>query len=93
MSQLTAALTDEERAVIDFERGWFLQQTELTKQEAIRSTLRLSPTRYYALLESLVDSKQALAYDPLLIRRLRRRRDQRRKALFAAGDHGGGRRR
>lgn len=93
MSHSTAALSDEERAVIDFERGWFLQQAQATKQEAIRSSLHLSPTRYYALLESLVDSREALAYDPLLIRRLRRRRDQRRRALFAAGDQGGGRRR
>ncbi|HTW98310.1 MAG TPA: DUF3263 domain-containing protein [Acidimicrobiales bacterium] len=85
-------LTVEERAVIDFERSWWVADARRTKQEAIRTSLGLSPTRYYAVLESLVGSSAALAYDPLLIHRLRRRRDQRRRALFAGGDHGSQRR-
>lgn len=81
-----AGLTDEERAVVDFERNWWVSPTQRTKQESIRTALGLSPTRYYAVLETLVERREALEYDPLLMRRLRRRRDQRRRALFAAGD-------
>jgi hypothetical protein len=86
-------LNDEDRAVIDFERTWWTVPANRTKQEAIRTCLGLSPTRYYAALESLAERDEALAYDPLLIRRLRRRRDRKRRAMFAAGDHGGQRRR
>jgi hypothetical protein len=89
-------LSAEERAVIDFERTWWTAQSHRTKQESVRTELGLSPTRYYAVLESLVDSPAALAYDPLLIRRMRRRRAERRRALFfpsGSGDRGGQRRR
>jgi len=85
VSSCPPGLTAEERAVLDFERGWWVDQAHRTKQQAIRACLGCSPTRYYALIESLVDSPDALAYDPLLVRRLRRRRDLRRRALFAAG--------
>ena len=42
---------------------------------AIRTCLGLSPARYRRLLAELVDSEEADAYDPLVIRRLRRRRE------------------
>ncbi len=91
----TAELSDEQRAVLDFERTWWTTQSHRTKQESIRTQLGLSPTRYYAVLESLVESPAALAYDPLLIRRMRRRRMERRRALFfpAGSDDRGGQRR
>jgi hypothetical protein len=71
-------LTDRERAILDFERSWWIDGAN--KTAAIRERLRLSPTRYYELLGLLVASPEAASYDPLLVRRLRRLRARRRRA-------------
>jgi hypothetical protein len=39
----------------------------------------MTPTRYYQVLNTLVDSPVALATDPLLVKRLRRVREARRR--------------
>jgi hypothetical protein len=72
------ALTDRERSVLDFERSWW--QRAGPKTVAIRERLNLSPTQYYRMLAGLVSSRDADAYDPLLVRRLRRVQANRRKA-------------
>ncbi|MEX2293038.1 MAG: DUF3263 domain-containing protein [Acidimicrobiales bacterium] len=72
------ALTERDRAILDFERSWW---TEVgPKDTAIRERFDLSGTRYYQLLGELLDDDEALTYDPLLVRRLRRVRDRRRRA-------------
>jgi Protein of unknown function (DUF3263) len=43
----------------------------------------LSPARYYQLLNRLIDRPEALAYDPMLVQRLRRLREVRRRQRFA----------
>lgn len=48
------------------------------KERAIRERLGLSPTRYYQLLNALLDDPRALAHDPVTINRLRRIREERR---------------
>ncbi|GAB7031684.1 DUF3263 domain-containing protein [Streptomyces sp. NPDC021749] len=48
------------------------------KERAIRERLGLSPTRYYQLLNALLDDPRALAHDPVTVNRLRRIRDARR---------------
>ncbi|BDM72881.1 hypothetical protein HEK616_63680 [Streptomyces nigrescens] len=48
------------------------------KERAIRERLGLSPTRYYQLLNALLDDPRALAHDPVTINRLRRIREARR---------------
>lgn len=73
-------LSDQERAILDFERSWW--QEPGSKEAYIRDRLGLSTTRYYRLLGSLIDSPDALAYDPLAVLRLRRDRDRRRRARF-----------
>jgi Protein of unknown function (DUF3263) len=72
------ALTDRDRAIIDLERVWWRLST--TKAAAVRDRLGLSPTRYYELLNTLLDDPAAAAYDPLVVRRLRRTRLRRRRA-------------
>jgi hypothetical protein len=74
-------LTDRDRAILDFERSWWMLPT--SKGAGIREHLGLSPTRYYQLLSALIDDADAAAYDPLVVRRLRRVRRQRRRARFA----------
>ncbi|HEX6230099.1 MAG TPA: DUF3263 domain-containing protein, partial [Actinomycetota bacterium] len=39
--------------------------------------------RYHQLLMRAIDLPQALAYDPVLVRRLRRLRESRRRSRFA----------
>ncbi|MCU1489852.1 MAG: hypothetical protein JWM85_1257 [Acidimicrobiaceae bacterium] len=75
-------LSVQERAVLDFERTWWASSADGTKAQAIRRRLSISSTRYYRLLDLLCDSRAALDYDPLVVRRLRRRRTERRRALF-----------
>ena len=72
------ALTDRDRAILDFERSWWTESGP--KDTAIRERFELSGTRYYQLLTDLIDDPEALHYDPLLIRRLRRVRERRRRA-------------
>jgi hypothetical protein len=74
------ALTEREREILEFERAWWM--LDGSKEAAIREQLDLSPTRYYQVLSRLLDSDDALAFDPLLVRRLRRLRDRRRRARF-----------
>lgn len=64
-----------ERAVLDFEGEW--RRHVGAKEEAIRATLGVSPARYYQVLGRLLDSGDALAYAPMLVKRLRRLRDGR----------------
>ncbi|CAH0191839.1 MULTISPECIES: DUF3263 domain-containing protein [unclassified Microbacterium] len=68
-------LTDRDRAILALEAAW--PRHGGTKEEVIRSTLGMSPARYYQLLGRLIDTEQALEHDPLLVRRLRRLREHR----------------
>jgi hypothetical protein len=69
------ALSDRERAMLDFEKQWWRHAG--AKEQAIRDTFDLSPTRYYQLVNALLDRPAALAYDPVLVKRLRRLRTSR----------------
>jgi Protein of unknown function (DUF3263) len=68
------------RAVLDLERTWW--KLGVPKERAIREHLGLSTTRYHQLLTKAIDMPQALAYDPMLVRRLRRLRETRRRKRF-----------
>lgn len=80
-SLTSVALTDRDRAILEFERGWW--QLPTSKGAAIRARLDLSPTRYYQLLNVLIDDPAAAAHDPLVVHRLRRARLRRRQARVA----------
>jgi hypothetical protein len=68
-------LTDDEKAVLDFERAWWKYAG--AKEQAIRETFDCSSTRHYQRLNAIIDLDDALEHDPLLVRRLRRLRDAR----------------
>ncbi len=72
------AFSERDRAILDFERSWWAEPGP--KEAAIRRHLALSTTRYYKLLGELLESPEAAAYDPLVVRRLRRLRSRRRRA-------------
>jgi hypothetical protein len=69
--------------MLAFERQWWRRPG--AKETAIRDRFGLAPTRYYQVLNALVDRPAALEADPLLVRRLRRlraARGQRRSSQF-----------
>lgn len=71
-------LSDRDRALLDFEARW--QRHTAAKEEAVRAELSVTPARYYQLLGRLIETTDAVAYDPLLVHRLRRLRDERERA-------------
>jgi hypothetical protein len=74
-------LDERARAILDFEReAWKLH---VPKERAIRERFGFSAARYHQLLQRLIDTPAALAYDPMLVRRLRRLRDDRRRRRTA----------
>src|SRR3546814_20274640 len=65
-------LTPMEQSILDFARAWW--QSPGPKGDAIRARLQISPSAYYRRLDALIDHPDAMARDPLLVRRLRRAR-------------------
>ena len=65
------------RGVLAFERQWWCHAG--AKEEAIRREFGVGPTAYYQLLSRLLDDPAALAYDPMLVKRLQRQRASRRR--------------
>lgn len=53
------------------------------KDQHIRETLGISATRYYQLLDAMLDDAQAEARWPMEVRRLRRLREARRRVRGA----------
>jgi hypothetical protein len=74
-------LTGRERELLAFERQWWRYAG--AKEQAIREAFDISSTRYYQLLGQLVDRAEALAYDPMTVKRLRRLRASRQRERAA----------
>ena len=70
-----AALSDRELQILAFESKWWKHAG--AKEQAIRDAFGLSSTRYYQLLNGLLDNPAALEHDPVLVGRLRRLRSTR----------------
>ena len=66
-------MTDEELRMLAFEKQWFRYGG--SKDTAIHEQFGYTPTRYYQLLNRLLDTEEALLHDPITVRRLRRQRD------------------
>lgn len=75
-------LTDREREILAFERQWWKYAG--AKEKAIRELFDLSSTRYYQLLNALIDRPEALEADPMLVNRLRRIRAARARGRTAS---------
>lgn len=75
-------LTTEERAILDFEDGGWWKHAG-AKETAIRAAFDCSATRYFQMLNALIDRPAALAYRPLLVKRLHRLRSDRRRQRSA----------
>ena len=74
-------LTEREQAILGFERQWWKYAG--ANEQAIRELFDMSATRYYQVLNALIDRPEALAADPMLVKRLRRLRAARQRARSA----------
>ncbi|GAA1418316.1 DUF3263 domain-containing protein [Catellatospora coxensis] len=75
------ALSERDRHILAFEQRWWRHAG--AKEQAIRDQFEVSATRYYQLLNALLDDPAALAYDPVLVGRLRRLRGSRARTRSA----------
>ena len=74
-------LSERDREILAFERQWYKYAG--AKEQALRELFDLSTTRYYQVLNALIDRPEALAADPMLVKRLRRMRHTRQRARSA----------
>lgn len=72
-----AGLSEREQAILAFERQWWKYAG--SKEQAIRELFAMSSTRYYQLLNQLMDKAEAMSADPMLVKRLRRMRASRQR--------------
>ena len=74
-------LDRRDREILAFERQWWKYAG--AKEQAIRELFDMSATRYYQVLNALIDRQEALELDPMLVKRLRRMRASRQRARSA----------
>jgi len=77
----SSELSERDRDILEFERQWWMYDG--AKEQAVRDKFDMSSTRYYQVLNALIDRPESLAFDPLLVRRLRRLRAARQRARSA----------
>lgn len=74
-------LSDREWELLAFERQWWKHPG--AKERAIRELFDMSASRYYQLLNAVVDKPAALRVEPMLVKRLRKVRASRQRARDA----------
>jgi Protein of unknown function (DUF3263) len=77
-----ASLSELDMRILAFERSWW--RLAGAKERDILEVFNVPVTRYYQLLNELIDRPEAVEFDPVLVSRLRRQRS-RRSHLRAAG--------
>jgi hypothetical protein len=81
---LMAALSEQDMRILAFERSWFRQAG--AKEREILEVFGVPVTRYYQLLNQLIDRPEAAEFDPVLVARLRRQRSRRQRIRSARPD-------
>jgi hypothetical protein len=81
VTRAESKLSDRDREILAFERRWWKYAG--AKEEAARELFDLTATRYYQVLNALIDSPAALQHDPVLVNRLRRVRSTRQRTRSA----------
>jgi hypothetical protein len=76
-AQVLSELSERDAEVLRFERQWWKYAG--AKEDAIRELFSMSSTQYYQVLGALIDTQAALAFDPMLVKRLRRMRAARQR--------------
>ena len=76
-----SALSARDQQILALERQWWKYAG--AKEQAVRELFDVSATHYYQMLNALIDTEEALAHDPMLVKRLRRLRTSRQRARTA----------
>ena len=74
-------LSERDLEILDFERSWWKHAG--VKEQAIKDRFDMSATRYYQLLNELLEHPGAMAHDPILVKRLKRLRVYRQRQRVA----------
>jgi len=77
----SSKLSERDQKMLALERQWWKYAG--AKEQAIRELFDMSATQYYQVLNALIDTEDALAHDPMLVKRLRRLRTSRQRARTA----------
>ncbi len=77
----SGVLPERDQRILEFVRQWW--KFAGAKEQAIREQFDMSATRYYQVLNALIDQPEALAFDPMLVKRLQRMRAARQRARSA----------
>jgi hypothetical protein len=75
MEERALQSSDLDLRLLDFEREWWRHAG--SKESVVKENFGISLSEYYERLNHLIDSDEALAAQPLLVKRLRRLRAQR----------------
>jgi hypothetical protein len=76
-SEAVSGLSERELEMLAFERQWWKYAG--AKEQAIRERFSMSTTRYYQLLNRLLEKTEAMQADPMLVKRLRKTRAARQR--------------
>ena len=76
-----AGLSELDKRILAFEQSWW--QFPGAKEREILEVFGMPVTRYYQLLNELIDRPEALAFDPVLVKRLRAQRARRQRIRSA----------
>jgi hypothetical protein len=79
-----AALSERDMRILAFERSWW--RLAGAKEREILEVFSMPVTRYYQLLNELIDRPEAAEFDPVLVARLRRQRSRRHRIRSARPD-------
>ena len=74
-------LTQRDLDILDFERTWWKHAG--VKEQAIKERFEMSATKYYQVLNELLELPVAMEYDPILVKRLKRLRVYRQRQRVA----------
>jgi hypothetical protein len=78
------ALSERDMRILAFERSWW--RLAGAKEREILEVFGMAATRYYQLLNELIDRPEAAEFDPVLVSRLRRQRSRRHRMRSARPD-------
>jgi len=75
--EFDGGLDERDLAMLEFERLWWRYAG--AKEQSIKDRFAMSATRYYQVLNALIDRPEAMVADPMLVKRLRRVRSARQR--------------
>jgi len=86
--QAVRVISERHQAMLEFERTFWTYDEP--KESLIRARFQCSADEYYAELNELLEQPEAIAHDPLVVRRLQRQRVRRRRERLDGTNAQGG---